>query len=78
MSHKCDISARQRHRTDDTGTNINNPDGVQDFQLSQFNYIPGNTFLLAKYSCSGGNDNKTDTNVNISVALTFTDTTVKR
>lgn len=37
--------------------------------LPQFNFTPGNTFLWPKYGCSGGNDNKLDTNVNISVAL---------
>lgn len=44
----------------------------------EFKYKPEHNCAWANYSCPGRNHNKLDTNVNLSVALRFTDTRAER
>lgn len=71
------MTSQQGRDATQIGTNVNNPDGFQDVNN------PGSTthqifFFYEQIIAVGGNNNKTDVNVNIAVALGFTDTTAKR
>lgn len=71
MSYKCDFSTTQNEED----TSIHSADGFQEF-----NYLSWTMHIFVEQNMAvrGGNDNKPDRNVNISVALVFTDTAAER
>lgn len=58
--YKRHFSTTQRQDTDDASININNADSFEDL---------GRATKYATYGCSGENDKKRDTDVNIAVTL---------